>query len=205
VSIKRASTSTALNGFPKYPSMWDQSTAAATFDCLGTYTVGTTPIDYFSFGGIPQTYSHLQIRGLTKTTRDYSGNTVDWLYVALNSEGGNHNNGRQLVGNGSSVTADSSLSAGWLGSTISSSSFVSGGQYLFNPVVIDIFDYSSTSKYKTLINFTGLDTNSSSYPYNSIVGYASNIYKQLTPVTNISFSCFVAWAPGTTLSLYGIK
>ena len=185
--------------------MWDQSTSAATFDYLGSVTVGTTPLTNITFGNIPQTYTHLQLRGLCKTTRDYAGNNVDWLYCTLNADFASHNGGRQVAGTATSVDGTANISGSWVGSIMSSSTFVTGYQYIFSPVVIDIFDYSSTTKYKTFLSFTGLDTNSTTYPANSSVQYGGNSYKQLTPVTSIVLSNFVQFATGTNFALYGIK
>ena len=205
MAIKRASTSTALNGFPKYPSIWDQSTQTATFDYLGSATVGATVLDQIVFAGIPQTYTHLQLRGFAKTTRNYAGNNEDWLYCTINGDGGSHNGGRQIAGNGSSLDGTANISVSWAGSLISSSTFVTGQQYLFSPFIIDIFDYSSTTKFKTFVSFTGFDTNSTTYPSGSTVRYAGNSYKQFTPVTSLVLSNFVSFATGTTFALYGIK
>jgi hypothetical protein len=185
--------------------MWDQSTQAATFDYIGSATVGTNPLDVIVFGNIPQTYTHLQLRGLCKTTRNYSGNNVDWIYCTANSDAPSHNGGRQLSADGSTTHVDNNISVSWMGTVISSSTFVTGYQYLYSPVVIDIFDYSSTSKYKSMFGFAGFDVNSTSYPNGNGVGFSSNTYKQLTPLTSIALSNFVQWATGTTFALYGIK
>jgi len=196
VAIKRASTSTALNGFPKYPSMWDQSTNAATFDCIATTTVGSGGVAFVSFIGIPQSYSHIQIRTMIKNT---GANTeaVSGLIFNNDTTGANYNY-HYMYGNGSTVTVGGTVAGSniWAVETTGN-----GVANVFNAGIIDIVDYSNTSKNKVIKAFSGFDTNAAGYVWSN-----SGIYLSNNQISSITLNCGQGnFAQYSTVSLYGVK
>ena len=199
MSIKRASTSTALNGFPKYPSMWDQSTQAATYDYIGSINIGAeTNNGTIAFWNIPQTYTHLQIRGLARSTRTYSGNAIDEVRVYLNGAIYGSNN-LNLQGDGTTF------------STNAAGAFIiddgGGPTGMYSPFIIDIFDYTSTSatKTKTTRITSGADTNSSSPQ--GFATFATAYYSLNSTVTGVGIYLAYGgvWKQYSTVAIYGIK
>jgi hypothetical protein len=171
---------------------------------IGSYQVVGSPVSTVVFSNIPQGFEHLQVIASIKTTRNYEGNVDDWNYCTFNGDGSSASGGHYLSANGSSVYAGGPVSSSWIGSCISSSSFVSNIQYMFAPYVIDILDYSKTDKFKTYRSFYGFETGTLTYPHTNVVGTAVNLWRSTNAVTSITFSNFVQWAVGSRFDLYGI-
>jgi len=110
-----------------------------------TVTVNGSSI---SFSSIPQTYKHLQIRFYGKS--NFSG--VAWLYMDFS--GGSYYS-HTYNGDGGSSTSFSGTS-GAIG-TISTASTPN----MFGSAIIDIADYTSTTKNKVAKSLTGYDANGS--------------------------------------------
>jgi len=119
------------------------------FDALGSVTVGAGGQSSITFSAIPQTYTHLQIRGILRST---SG--AAQVIANVNGDNGSNYSWHELVGNGSAASAgagapDSSMRVAFVDSTANT----------FAGVVIDLLDYANTNKNKTLRTLAGLDTN----------------------------------------------
>jgi len=69
--------------------------------------------------------------------------------------------------------------------------------------LIDIHDYASTTKYKTLRSFSGANANSASTSF--VMGLFSSAWYSTSAVTSITFTNSFGFKAGTTFSLYGIK
>jgi hypothetical protein len=71
--------------------------------------------------------------------------------------------------------------------------------------MIDIHDYASTTKNKTVRQFTGTDTNSSASGAFRL-GLGSGLWMSSSAITTVSIlPGGTAHAAGTTFALYGIK
>ena len=66
--------------------------------------------------------------------------------------------------------------------------------------VIDILDYTSSTKNKVVKSFDGLDANGSG----GYIGLSSGLWQQTSPITKISFH-LTSYLSGTHFALYGIK
>lgn len=165
---------------------------------LGMVQVGSAGAANITFSSIPSTYKHLQIRGIARTNRAL---TRDALKVTVNgntdSSYGTHN----LFGNGTSVTAQGFGSEASMafndvaGNTATAS--------VFGVMIIDILDYASTTKVKTLRGLGGYDNNGS-----GAVGFNSGAYFGNTnALTSIKLESYgaTAFQQYTTFALYGIK
>jgi len=186
---------------------------------LATFSEGTPPIPPSSyesiasttissnqttitFSSIPSTYSSLQIRALSKTTA--TATAIQYLYMKLNSDSTGANYAwHQLVGNGSAASATSGTNNGQC--YFENGAFSSSATYanMFSPLIIDIIDYASTTKNKTIRAFMGADANLSSTSYK--VSLESNLWINTAAVTQLDFTNDNQFAVGTTISLYGIK
>jgi hypothetical protein len=174
-------------------------TLTGNYDALATVTVPSTAISSITFAGIPQTgYSHLQIRGIVKTTY---ANAQDGLKVQVNGDTGSSYNYHYVGGNGSTTYAGAGGSSA---QTFMQSVSIAGatGSNIFGNIVLDILDYSSSVKNKTLRAIGGVDSNGS-----GVVEMWSGLYISTNPINSINIFSFngANLSQYSQLSLYGVK
>ena len=172
------------------------------FESIATVTTGgSNPI---TFSSIPQTYKSLQIRYTARSNRStyYSD---DGFALQVNGISGNdqyqwHN--IQGYAGYSSVNTNRGYSGSntnkiqlqELPATLLSSNIYSTG-------IVDIVDYSSSTKYKTIKQISGGDSNSSNE--GSIVLGSGFAFVNTNAITSISFLATASIIG--TFALYGIK
>ncbi len=166
-------------------------TAAGTsYESIATTTVsgGTT----FTFSSIPSTFKHLQIR-----YNLIMGSGFDAIFVQYNSDTGSNYARHGLYGTGAVAGAVGAAST----TTMYAYGFFTGVIPTHpNVGIVDILDYASTTKYKTLRTFAGADTNG----VNGNVSIGSGLWMNTNAVTSITFSSSSTFNSGT-IALYGIK
>lgn len=137
---------------------------------IAMVNVGSAGSATISFTSIPSTYKHLQLRGIMRTSRT-AGN--DLLSMRFNNDSGGNYSDHAVGGNGSTAYTDKNTSASFINIQRSSSNF--NGSSIFGAYVIDILDYTSTSKAKTSRALGGYDANGSGEIYlNSGAWYNSS-------------------------------
>ena len=167
--------------------------AVGDFESIATVTVGGGGAASASFTSIPTDYAHLQIRGIAFNSSD-----VGLLRFNGNSTSGNYVE-HGLRGDGSSASAyeqTSSRTAIQMGTAVATST----SPYTF---VIDVLDYQSTNKHKTVRMLLGYDANGSGQ-MNLISGlfFPSTIAE----ITSLSITAASGtWAQYSSFALYGIK
>jgi hypothetical protein len=168
--------------------------AGGSFESIATQ-VGTGSSATLTFSSIPSTYKHLQIRLIAN---DGSNN-----YVALRFNGDTGANYAQhlLIGDGANVLASANTlrsSAQFVGQAVATTSMVGAS-------IIDIHDYGSTTKNKTIRTFHGWDTNNSGAD-GGIVRLTSALWLNTAAVTSITLLNLGAnFSTTSVFSLYGIK
>lgn len=196
--ITRLKLSTIEQGLPKYRSMLAGNDAyqPTSFDSIATVTLSVDTAS-ITFSSITSSYQHLQIRGLSRNTQSTTGGAD--LNVQLNSDTGANYVFHQLDGNGSSASAygQTSMSAMPLGFAVRNGSLAD----TYSVSIIDIHDYASTTKNKTLRAFSGYDLNGSG---NATL--FSGLRLNTAAVTSVTLSPGSgSFKAGTTFALYGIK
>jgi hypothetical protein len=172
--------------------------AAGAYESIASAT-GTGSSATITFSSIPQTYQHLQIRGIVRNDEATTGIRV--LQMRLNSDTGSNYALHALFGDGSSVDV-----AGLSTQTqiIIASGVVSRGGNTANilgATIIDIHDYANTSKNTTTRHFSGLDLNGSGR-----VLLNSGLWIDTSAVTSISLITSAGnFNTQTQFALYGIK
>jgi hypothetical protein len=169
---------------------------SGAYDSIATTTVGSGGTASVTFSSIPSTYTHLQVRYLARSTR---ANTADNLKMTLNSSTTYawhyiYGDGASPVAGGAS-TQTSMLIGNCAGGTATSGIFAGG--------VLDILDYTSTSKNKTIRGLSGVDRNGSGEVF-----FDSGLdYSTPAAVTSITFSSWNSanLAEYSQFALYGIK
>ena len=160
---------------------------------IATITFGSAASG-FDFINIPQTYKHLELRFMASSTLSA---TVDNLAMYANNDTTNVYSTHSLYGNGSSASATAFATQPriYLPSLFSASTT---GQYTVG--ILQIFDYTSTNKFKTTRTLHGFDANGS-----GIVGLSSGLFQSTGAITRFSGGTSANIAAGSTFALYGIK
>jgi hypothetical protein len=122
-----------------------------SYESIATVSVGSGGASNIEFTSISSTYKHLQIRFLARssgspdTKAQYNGDTTSSNYRS-----------HLLYGDGSSATASSIANSAYVG-------YIATASNTFGVSVVDVLDYASTSKYKTVRTLSGYDANGSGY------------------------------------------
>jgi hypothetical protein len=171
--------------------------STSTFDSIATQTVTSGGPTTLSFTSIPQGYKHLQIRWLGRVGTD--GTTYS---MRFNSDTGNNYSSYLYYGQNGSVAA--------LGTAVGNSAMYfygwgRGYNGTFSAGILDIHDYSLTTKNKTIRGYCGNDTNSAG-DFGDIYVATSAVWASNSAITTIDISgSSAAWQNGTQFALYGIK
>lgn len=160
---------------------------------------GTGSSATITFSSIPSTYQHLQIRGIARNTN--ASNRAD-LGIRLNGDTGSNYAQHNLYGNGSSASAGSNTggTSAFVGWTTAANATAD----IMGAAIIDILDYNSTTKNKTIRAFVGEDLNSATT--DATVWLASGLWLNTNAITSLSlYAAFGNFNTQTTFALYGIK
>ena len=167
--------------------LWEPQGA---YDALATVTVGATAVSSVTFAGIPNTYKHLQIRGILLT----SGATNPSFN--FNSDTGSNYAWHHLWGSGTAANSNSG----------SSQTFM---YFNYNPsasypsaFVMDILDYANTAKYKTSRTLAGSNTNGGT----DEVALWSGLWQNTTAINSITLNgAGVNFTQYSQFTLYGVR
>jgi hypothetical protein len=171
-----------------------------SFESIATTTLSTTT-STINFTGIANTYQHLQVRFIA---RDASTNTADASILFRLGNGtadtGSNYAYHYLEGTGAVASA---TGAATQTSIILPAAITEGGvtASVFGVGIIDIHDYASTSKYKTVRSFQGNDRNGSGR-----IILSSGLWQSTSAVDYVRITkSGTGFAAGSTFALYGIK
>jgi len=171
---------------PVTPSSFESIATATANGSSGTIT----------FSSIPSTYTHLQVRFNARITGAGANRYAYFLQWSGSSTYPYH----YLLGNGSAASAS--------GATGNSEVYIDEGMpaetataSCYGVNIIDIHDYASTTKNKTVRLLGGYDTNSS----NGKVYMYSGMRLSTTAISSLTIATNATWVSGSTFALYGIK
>lgn len=194
MSIRRASKSSiSTTGTGKRSNLIaGYSPAVDEMDLIARVTVGAGGANTIEFTNIPNTFQHLQLRIMSKSTNNEDNGDMIFNGITTNTYAWH-----SLFGNGTSVTADASANrANIVAVRLAGSSFAN----VFSANQIDILDYASTSKNKTVRVFKGQDNNGS-----GAVFLESGLCVSTSAITSIRFTArSFNFAQHSTASLYGV-
>ena len=189
-------------------------TASSILKVTGSYesiasitpTAGTINI---LFSSIPSTYKHLQLRCIVRG--NWSGGAGPYTSpaeITFNSDTGANYASHRLTGDGSTASASGNSSVNAItrnpivypyGTSINSN--------IFAAAIIDITDYASTTKYKTIRSFNGSEFNQASNEQQ--INLASGLWQSTSAITSINIEvnggALAGVSTGSTFALYGIK
>lgn len=174
---------------------------ATSYESIATAT-GTGSSGTITFSSIPSTYKHLQLRILDKTTRTASFGSNDG-YLQFNGDTGSNYSYHYLIGDGSSASAAGGASQTSMRIARIDQSSYSGLSNIMATAIIDIIDYASTSKNKTVRYMSGNDTNAVG---DGQVNLGSGAWLSTSAVNQVSiFVSGTNFTTSTVIALYGIK
>lgn len=171
---------------------------ASSYESIATSTVGAGGATSIDFTTISGSYKHLQLRGIARTNR--SSATQDWYEITFNSDTGSNYSSHDLAGDGGSAFAGSVVSGSYI--ELNKAATSTSGTSVFSAIVIDILDYGSTAKYKTVRSLGGLDMNGS-----GTIAFDSGSWRSLNAITSISINAGngTGFLQYSSFALYGIK
>jgi hypothetical protein len=149
-------------------------------------------VAFVTFSSIPQDYKHLQIRYVAKST----GNFDTSLVVNFNNNTSAIYADHYLRGSSSTIASNNSFPDTKITMLLSvTRSNVSGA---FSAGVLDILDYSNTTKNTTLRSFYGSNENSA-------VALQSGLFRNTAAISTIKLDNQRTLDSATRFSLYGIR
>lgn len=203
MAITRVSQSTLREGLEKSNSVAAGITQIGRFDSIATINAtGSDGGGGHRFANIPQRYRHLQLRALVRGIRTTAA--TDFLFLRLNTDpGGSSYAWHSLQSDGTTVTPTAIAAGTTTYMAFAASNNVpaaSNTANVFAAFIIDILDYSNTSKNKVVTCYGGYDNNSS-----GLISFGSGLWLNTAAVTDISLGPAVDIAAfRSTYALYGI-
>lgn len=172
------------------------------YDSLATVTLSAATATV-TFAGIPAGYKHLQVRYLVKSAR--TNVPLDELNLSFNGDSSSIYAQHALFGDGASATSNYltsqnniELGSGFIGDAYSGSQFGVG--------VVDILDYSSSSKTKVVRMIGGVDMNGTLGGFAGRVGLGSGLWNNTSSVTSLTFYAEIGnIIEHSQFALYGVK
>jgi hypothetical protein len=166
----------------------------SSFESIATAT-GTGSSGTITFSSIPSTYKHLQIR-----FRAFANSENPAMYIRLNSDSATNYSWHYLYGTGSAAGAAGAATQAQM--NIADYGVMSNATYP-TVAIIDLVDYASTSKYKTVRTFLGTDKNNA---FAQGIELVSGLWRSTSAVSSISLTVSGAnFTSASTFALYGIK
>ena len=166
--------------------------AAADYELISTTVLGSSAasVTFSGLGTSAAAYKHLQLRIVAK-----SGSTFSSSHLRFNSDSGANYSVHELYGSGSAVGSLNNFSL----TRMVNMSPLPATANVFGAAVIDILDFASSSKNKTVRSFRGF---ADSVPNLELV---SGAWYSTASITNIELLTDYTFATGSRFSLYGLK
>jgi hypothetical protein len=188
--VNSAVSSTSNSVTPATPS---------SFESIATFTGSSGASNTVTFSSIPSGYKSLQIRWQYLD----SVNSAALVNLRFNGDTGTNYARHRLMGYNSSVFT--SATAGTTAIYISSNNSTISTNTTFPGVgIVDIIDYSSTTKNKTVRGIYGLDGNNAAN-YDEIT-LLSGLWMSTSAINSITiFTGGTKFNTGSSIALYGVK
>jgi hypothetical protein len=161
---------------------------------LATITVPSGGVASLAFAGIPSGYRHLQVRYFARN----SAGSVR-LRMQMNDNIGNNYSTHLLVGDGTGTPASF---AGASQVQISAGAVMNATASIFSTAIVDVLDYATTSKNKTVRILSGVDYNGAS----GEIAFTSGSLLSTSAITSLKFYFDSGnLDQHTQFALYGVK
>jgi hypothetical protein len=167
-----------------------------TYDPIASTTLGSAQ-STITMANISQNYTDLIVIPYLQATANDVG-----VGIYFNSDNGNNNYSRTWYrGWSTAVGSTRSTDQATIGNLTSQTGAANN---LFNAYHINIMDYTSTNKYKTLIYQAG---NMQTTASNTEVGFGAGLWRSTAAITSLTFVCGGAstFTTGSNVTIYGIR
>ena len=202
MAITSIKTGSSFTNLVKYNDFLGPNSAyiPSSYESIAS-TVSTGSSNTITFSSIASTYASLQIRMISRQSGTYNGSNR--VYMTFNGDTATNSAYHFLQGTGSGTSA-----FGYANNNnceIYNPTIVNGATAnAFGAGIIDIHDYASTSKFKTVRYFCGADANTADTAFDINLGSA--LWRSTSAINSISITTGGSnFMSGTTISLYGIK
>lgn len=205
MAVTKLSNSGIKTGVLKYDSMLAGN---APFDPAATWLIqrvaGTGSSATITFSNIPSTYQHLQIRYIARINAGGTGGSN--MAIRINSVTTSSYAFHSMGGNGSAVgvrRSGSATSGEPIGNEYNNYPSSSDLASTMGVGIIDILDYASTTKAKTIRGIGGYMTDGTSQGIN----FGSNLFNSTSAITSIQLidNNSFSFTTASSFALYGIK
>ena len=177
----------------KSSKLWDQTTLPGFFESINTVFLASNQATV-EFNNIPQVYTHLQIRWISK-----SDSTGSYNWLNFNSDTSSLYANHYIYGDGASRFAGADINQARI--NLYGSSVTSSQAGTFASHIIDILDYRNTGKFKTVRAFGGQDSNGS-----GVIFLSSGVWRSTNAITSITISPNSNnFAINSHFALYGVR
>lgn len=198
MAITRATASSLTQGLQKKKTALagNDVILGGSYDSIATYN-GTGSSGVITFSSIPSTYKHLQLRCIMRNTG--TGTAEQTTLITVNSDTTANYVTHRLTGNGSAAGAQTYSSGTAIAPYFNPENGNTAG--IHGAMVIDILDYTNTSKRKSFRILGGIDYNGS-----GTSGLISGTWLGTNSITSITLtSGSNNWTTSAQFALYGIK
>jgi hypothetical protein len=178
--------------------------STTAFDSIATVTASANQ-SLITFTGIPATYRHLQLRGLSRGHQS-NPNDGSGIYMRFNSDtGGNFGYQRFYCVRGISNNngaSDSGANQSFADCGIATSASQTAD--IFGGAIVDVLDYAIAGKKRSANSFGGFALNSNAS--NQYTHFSQLSWNDTAAVTRIDIVMGVgSFAANSTWALYGVK
>jgi hypothetical protein len=177
-----------------------QNYSRSSYESIATTTVGAGGTSTVTFSSIPQTYTHLQLRYIARST---STNVEVIILTFNNDSSGSYGWGTHyLTGDGSTAYSGNGGGQPYTTMLLNNIPPTNSTANVYGGGVIDILDYKNTNKNKVARGLGGYDANGSGY-----VNLTSGAYFKTDAINRIdcSISSGMSFLVNSQIALYGIK
>lgn len=178
--------------------------AHGSFEYIATTTVGSGGTSTITFSSIPQTYQHLQLRGIAKAA---SGTGPQDVVLRFNSDSGNNYANRGFYTDGGSISSIQNSSSAQI--NLSNGASRGDTANYFSGWSFDILNYASTSQTKTARGLVSFQTqgnvgNNINYQGPFMISGHWNSTSAISTIT-LTVGGGINFGQYSMVSLYGIK
>jgi hypothetical protein len=187
-----------ISNWSKYSNVAANNGQTSDFELISSQFL-TSSVSSVSFTNLQNysQYKHLQLR---VTARSDAAPEIRDMYIRINGDGGSNYSWHEVYGFNGSMGAYGvgSQTSAYAGSIAGSTAAAN----LFGPIVIDIVDFASTSKNKTIKSLSGVPHSGAT----NVIALASGAWLSTSAITSIQL-----YPSGGNLitcsrfSLYGVK
>jgi len=170
----------------------------SSYESIATTTLATAASSV-TFSSISSAYTHLQVRAIVRSTT--SGTAQDEIQLTMNSDTGSNYAYHFVYGNGGSAVSGAGASQTYIRSAFAPRASATANS--FGALVLDILDYTNTSKNTTIRSLAGGDLNNTE----GLIALCSGLWMNTAAITSLTFKPESGnnFPQYTQFALYGIK